>query len=184
MIPDPCLSGWEDECSLPPQGLHISRFQLESVRGDTAEPNEIESPQHLAVYSPVEVLSHKDFGKMSETEVVQVQRLITSMARQMATALSRRQKARMKSHVIDQGRTLRQSLRYGGEVMNLKRRGPKVGKTKMVLLCDISGSMDVYTNFLLQFLYGVRNGLRGIETLVFGTRLTRVTPLLRRRYYR
>ena len=182
MIPDPCLSGWEDECSLPPQGLHISRFQLESVRGDTAEPNEIESPQHLAIYSPIEVLSHKDFGKMSETEVVQVQRLITSMARQMATALSRRQKARMKSHVIDQGRTLRQSLRYGGEVMNLKRRGPKVGKTKMVLLCDISGSMDVYTNFLLQFLYGVQNGLRGIETLVFGTRLTRVTPLLRRRH--
>jgi uncharacterized protein with von Willebrand factor type A (vWA) domain len=116
------------------------------MRGDMAEPNEIEPPQHLAMYSPIAVLSHKDFGKMSETEVAQVRRLITSMARQMATALSRRQKARIKSHVIDRGRTLRQSLRYGGEVINLKRRGPKVGKTKMVLLCDISGSMNVYTN--------------------------------------
>ncbi|GIX46946.1 MAG: hypothetical protein KatS3mg131_1157 [Candidatus Tectimicrobiota bacterium] len=51
----------------------------------------------------------------------------------------------------------------------------------MVVLCDVSGSMDVYTRFLLQFLYGLQNGLRGIETFVFSTRLTRITPLLRRR---
>jgi uncharacterized protein with von Willebrand factor type A (vWA) domain len=52
----------------------------------------------------------------------------------------------------------------------------------MVLLCDVSGSMDVYTKFLLQFLYGLQNGLRGVETVVFSTRLTRITPLLRRRH--
>jgi uncharacterized protein with von Willebrand factor type A (vWA) domain len=52
----------------------------------------------------------------------------------------------------------------------------------MVVLCDVSGSMDVYTFFLIQFLYGVQNGLRGVETIVFSTRLTRVTSLLRRRH--
>jgi uncharacterized protein with von Willebrand factor type A (vWA) domain len=76
---------------------------------------------------------------------------------------------------------MRRSLRYGGEVMDFIRRGPKLGKTKMVVLCDVSGSMDVYTQFLIQFLYGLQNGLRGVETVVFSTRLTRITPLLRRR---
>ena len=76
---------------------------------------------------------------------------------------------------------MRRSLRYGGEVMDLVWRGPKLGKTKMVVLCDVSGSMDVYTKFLIQFLYGIQNGLRGVETIVFSTRLTRITPFLRRR---
>jgi uncharacterized protein with von Willebrand factor type A (vWA) domain len=180
-IADPCLPGWEDDCSLPANGLNTLQCQLDAVHGEAAKPDEPEPPQ-LAMYSPTEVLSRKDFGKMSETELAQVQRLITSMARQMATALSRRKKARTKSHAIDLSRTMRQSLRYGGEVIDLKRRGPKIGKTKMVVLCDISGSMDVYTKFMLQFLYGVQNGLRGVETLVFSTRLTRVTSLLRRRH--
>jgi len=83
--------------------------------------------------------------------------------------------------MIDPGRTLRRSLQYGGEVLDLVRRGPKLSKTKMVVLCDVSGSMDVYTKFLIQFLYGLQNGLRGVETIVFSTRLTRITPLLRRR---
>ena len=156
-----------------------SPLQLESAHGDV-EPSE--PRRQLAMYSPAEVLSRKDFGTMSESELAQARRLMASMARQMATALSRRHKARRKAHVIDAGRTMRRSLRYGGEVFDLARRSPKVGKTKMVALCDVSGSMDVYTKFLLQFLYGVQNGLRGVETLVFSTRLTRITALLRRRH--
>jgi uncharacterized protein with von Willebrand factor type A (vWA) domain len=66
--------------------------------------------------------------------------------------------------------------------VDIVRRGRKIGKTKIVLLCDVSGSMDVYSKFLLQFLYGLQNGLRGVETVVFSTRLTRITPLLRRRH--
>jgi hypothetical protein len=180
-IPDPCLPGWEDECALPPPAMQNSRLQLESVDGGN-EPDDMQPPRSLTMYSPTERLSRKDFGKMSEQELRQVQRLISSMAQQMATVLSRRQKARKKAHGIDASRTLRHSLRYGGEVVQLMRRGPKIGKTKMVLLCDVSGSMDVYTKFLLQFLYGVQNGLRGVETIVFSTRMSRITSLLRRRH--
>ena len=181
MIPDPCLPGWEDECALPPQ--HLSQHQLQFAPVDRAKnPEAVEPQQRIAMYSPAEVLSQKDFGKMSERELIQVQRLIASMARQMATCLSRRKKLRTKGAGIDPARTMRRSLRYGGEVLQLMRRGPRVGKTKMVALCDISGSMDVYTTFLLQFLYGLQNGLRGVETIVFSTRLTRITSLLRRRH--
>lgn len=181
MPPDPCLPGWNDECVLPPSTTQHIRYQLEKV--DHNHDQALDEPQQsMALYSPTEVLSRKDFGTMSEQELMHVQRLITSMARQLATWLSRRKKSRSKAPAVDPGRTLRRSLRYGGEVMHLMHRGPKVGKTKMVVLCDISGSMDVYSRFLLQFLYGVQNGLRGVETIVFSTRLTRITPLLRRRH--
>jgi uncharacterized protein with von Willebrand factor type A (vWA) domain len=160
--------------------LKNSRLHLESVEAG-GEPDSA-PPRSVSRYSPTEMLSRKDFGKMSEQELMQVQHLISSMAQQMATGLSRRQKVRKKAHGIDAGRTLRHSLRYGGEVMQLMRHGPKIGKTKMVLLCDVSGSMDVHTKFLLQFLYGVQNGLRGIETLVFSTCMSRITSLLRRRH--
>lgn len=179
-MPDPCLPGWEDGCELPPPMSPHSSFQLAPGDSETGE-DEAQPQQTVALYSPIEVLSRKDFGKMSERELAQVRRLITSMARQMATCLSRRHKARVKAHRIDPGRTMRRSLRYGGDVFQLMRRGPKVGKTKMVVLCDVSGSMDVYSTFLIQFLYGLQNGLRGVETVVFSTRLTRVTPQLRRR---
>lgn len=179
MPPDPCLPGWEDGCELPPTAPQPIELQLqEQGNGE----HELEQEQiAVALYSPEEILSRKDFGKMSEQELLRVQRLISSMARQMATALSRRKRDRAKATMIDPARTMRRSLRHGGEVMELVKRGPKVGKTKMVVLCDVSGSMDVYSRFLLQFLYGLQNGLRGVETIVFSTRLTRITPLLRRR---
>jgi uncharacterized protein len=180
MPPDPCVSVGEDSCApLPPAlqqaKMHVGNWDLRNDDG-SAEPQ-----QTVALYSPQEVLTRKDFDTMAGQELLRVQRLITAMARELATRMSRRKKARVKARVIDRGRTLRRSLRYGGEVMELVRRGPKLGKTKMVVLCDVSGSMDIYTTFLIQFLYGLQNGLRGIETIVFSTRLTRITPLLRRR---
>ena len=179
MPPDPCLPAWEDDC-IPPAGLQQPKMHVEGWDLRADEGSE-ETPQAVALYSPQEILTRKDFGKMAEQELLRVQRLIMAMAHQMATRLSRRKKAGVKARLIDPGRTLRRSLRYGGEVMELMRRGPKLGKTKMVVLCDVSGSMDVYTKFLIQFLYGLQNGLRGVETIVFSTRLTRITSLLRRR---
>jgi uncharacterized protein with von Willebrand factor type A (vWA) domain len=177
-VPDPCLLPVEDACELP--AAQQSTFQLqERLQGHDETPADQE--YQVAMYSPVELLSRKDFGKMEDQELLRVQRLITAMARQLATALSRRKKTKAKATWIDPGRTMRRSLRYGGEVIDLVRRGRRIGKTKMVVLCDVSGSMDVYTRFLLQFLYGLQNGLRGVETIVFSTRLTRITPLLRRR---
>ncbi|MCZ6873464.1 MAG: VWA domain-containing protein [bacterium] len=179
MPPDPCLPGWEDGSELPPAAPKPVQLQLQD-QGNGEHEQEQEQIS-IALYSPEEILSRKDFGKMSEQELLRVQRLIMSMARQMATTLSRRQRKKAKATQIDPSRTMRRSLRYGGEVVELVKRGPKVSKTKMVVLCDVSGSMDVYSRFLLQFLYGLQNGLRGVETIVFSTRLTRITPLLRRR---
>ena len=179
MPPDPCLPALEDACAPPPV---LEQAKMHAGNWDFRTDDGSEEPQQtVALYSPQEVLTRKDFGKMAGQELLRVQRLIMAMAHELATRMSRRKKAGGKAHVIDPGRTMRRSLRYGGEVMEFVRRSPKLGKTKMVVLCDVSGSMDIYATFLIQFLYGLQNGLRGIETIVFSTRLTRITPLLRRR---
>jgi uncharacterized protein with von Willebrand factor type A (vWA) domain len=179
-IPDPCLPAGEDGCDLPPPRPEALSLQMHQ-HDNGQEPDDEKLQHSISLYSPAEVLHHKDFGKMAEQELLRIQQLIMTMARQMATRLSRRKKVAAKATTLDAGRTMRQSLRYGGEVLELIYRGQKLGKTKLVVLCDVSGSMDVYTRFLVQFLYGLQNGLRGVETIVFSTRLTRITPLLRRR---
>jgi uncharacterized protein with von Willebrand factor type A (vWA) domain len=78
---------------------------------------------------------------------------------------------------------MRQSLRTGGDVVELRFRERRRRKTKLVLLCDVSGSMDLYSRFLLQFLYALQNCFARVETFVFSTRLNRVTEQLRRRPY-
>ena len=178
---DPCFPAIEDACAPPPAMLEPPKMHVEQWHFKADEEAD-EAERSIAFYSPQEVLSRKDFGKMGEQELLRVQRLIMTMARQMATRLCRRKKVGARAHSVDVGRTMRRNMRYGGEVVELIRRGPRLGKTKMVLLCDVSGSMDVYSKFLLQFLYGLQNGLRAVQTIVFSTRLTRITSLLRRRH--
>jgi uncharacterized protein with von Willebrand factor type A (vWA) domain len=70
-------------------------------------------------------------------------------------------------------------MKYGGEVIELAHRKRRIKKTKVVLLCDVSGSMDCYSRFLIQFMYGLQNELWGVETFVFSTSLSRITHLIR-----
>ena len=78
---------------------------------------------------------------------------------------------------------MRRSLKSGGDVVALTFRERRRRKTKLVVLCDVSGSMDLYSRFLLQFIYALQNCFARVETFVFSTRLSRVTDQLRRRPY-
>lgn len=135
----------------------------------------------LPGYSPLEMLTQKDFSTFCEDEVATLRRLIARLAPKIATALSRRRKVDHRGAELDLRRSLRRSLRHGGDIVELMRRRRKVRKLKLVLLCDVSGSMDLYTRFLIQFIYALQNELRGVETFVFSTRLTRITQALRHR---
>jgi len=95
--------------------------------------------------------------------------------------LSRRKKSHRRGHLVDHRRTFRANLKYGGDVLQLAHKTRRIRKTRLVLLCDVSGSMDYYSRFLIYFLYGLSQELKGVETLVFSTRLTRITDLLRRK---
>lgn len=141
--------------------------------------NKQEEEAELAVYSPVEVLGRKDFGAFSDEEMEEVMKLIAIMARNLASSYSRRFLATHRPGQFDLKRTIRLNLRRGGEIAELGFRKRKMRKLRMVLLCDVSKSMDLYSRFLIQFIYAFQKGFRQIETFVFSTALHRITEELR-----
>jgi uncharacterized protein len=125
--------------------------------------------------SPTEVLRHKDFGQLTGEELESVRSSIARLSWRLAEQRARRTRPG-RGKQLDLRRTLRLSLRSGGEVVAWARRERKTRARPLVVLADISGSMERYTRLLLLFLYALAEGLgRSVEVFVFGTRLTRIT---------
>jgi hypothetical protein len=133
----------------------------------------------IPTYSSQELLNRKDFSEMGVEESRAIARAILLIATKIATQISRRKKIGRKGNTIDPRWTMRKSMKYGGEIVELVNRKRRIKKTKVVLLCDVSGSMDCYSRFLIQFMYGLQNELWGVETFVFSTSLSRITHLIR-----
>ena len=134
-------------------------------------------------YSSDDALLEKDFATFRDDEVLEARRYIRRLAAKLATAKTRRRRPARSGSELDLRRSLRLAARYGGEVVQLVHRRRKVRKLNLMLLCDVSGSMDVYSRFLTQFLYGLQSELRGVSTFVFSTRLFEVTQMLRARSF-
>jgi uncharacterized protein len=133
----------------------------------------------LPTYSPQELLNRKDFSEMGIEESRAIARAILLIATKIATQISRRKKLGRKGNLVDPRWTMRKNMKYGGEIIDLVHRKRRIKKTRVVLLCDVSGSMDCYSRFLIQFMYGLQNELWGVETFVFSTSLSRITHLIR-----
>lgn len=152
--------------------------------GDEGRPASEAPPVVRATmtYSAAEVLRHKDFAEMTGEELAEVERLLGGFAWRLAERRTRRWAAAGRGPQLDLRRTLRDSLRHGGEVLEWERRRRRTRPRPLVVLADISGSMERYTRLLLLFLYALAEGLeQRVEAFVFGTRLTRVTRQLRGR---
>ena len=132
-------------------------------------------------YSVDEVLTRKDFSTFTKEDMERAQEVVAKLAAVLATRLSRRRVISKKGRTIDFRRSWRRSLAHGGEPIELMRKQQKIKKTKILLLCDVSGSMDCYAKFLIQFIYGMQQELREVEVAVFSTHLTNITGLLRRK---
>jgi len=144
---------------------------------DDAPPEE----QKIRTYSDSEVLRHKDFADLEASELEQVKSLMMGMKWQLDERRTRRRVASKHGRDIDPRRSLRRSLGKGGELIEWSRRKRKHKRRPLILLCDISGSMEPYSRILLQFLYVMTSGMQRVESFVFGTRLTRITQHLRER---
>lgn len=136
-------------------------------------------PVQVPAYSPNEQLHEKDFSEMGIEESRAVSQAILLIASKIATQVSRRKKRARRGVEIDPRGTMRRNVKYGGELVELVARKRRIKKTRVVLLCDVSGSMDCYSRFLIQFMYGLQNELWGVETFVFSTTLSRITHLIR-----
>ena len=132
----------------------------------------------LALASDEELLRRKSFDALEPHELAQLYRLMTRL--ELATPLrrTRRYEKGRRGERIDMRRTLRTSLRTGGDPIRLARRHRRIVRRRLVLLCDISGSMEPYARAYLQFLACAAGSGPNAEAFVFATRLTRLTRAL------
>ncbi len=156
----------------------ISRSAAESQPGSEDDEPFVDK---LFTATDREVLRHKDFAQMSEYELAQVKEFMQEIPWQPPLRRSHRRRPNGRGDQLDLRRTFRHNLRYGGEALHLARRQRTTKRRRLVVICDISGSMDRYARVLLQFLYGLSHSLDQVEAFVFSTRLTRITRPLQRR---
>ena len=150
---------------------------LDTETEDEEEGQEDDS----TAYSAEDLLTRKDFSEFTREDMEEAREIVAKLAAVLATKLSRRKVVGKRGKTIDFRRSWRQSLVHGGEPLELIRKQQKIKKTKILLLCDVSGSMDCYAKFLIQFIYGMQQELREVDVAVFSTHLTDITGLLRRK---
>jgi len=129
-------------------------------------------------YSFAEALAHKEFSQLADDELSLAHELAKHRRLELGMRRSRRTEPG-EDGSFDPRRTLRASLRQYGETLQLRRREPRLRHRDVVLLCDVSGSMDRYSRLVLQFVHVMRHAIGKVEAFVFGTRLTRITRALR-----
>src|SRR2546430_14947806 len=134
-------------------------------------------PATSSGYSAEELLRQKDFEEMTWDETEQVRRLLEQAAWRVAERRTRRMRAG-KTGPIDLRRSARHAIRSSGELMQLFRRRPRLRRRPLVLICDVSGSMERYSRLLMIFAYAVARR-EDLEAFGFSTRLTRITRPLR-----
>jgi hypothetical protein len=154
---------------------------LEDWRDEGAADED--EPLEVPGVSAQEVLLDQDFSAFPADQLDEVARVTAQIARRLARRLSRRRRPVRRGGVVDLRRSIRANL-MKGEIIELRRRERRRKKVRLVLLCDVSGSMDLYSRFLLQFLYALQNVFGRVETFTFATRLTRVTEHLKDSSYR
>jgi uncharacterized protein with von Willebrand factor type A (vWA) domain len=141
-------------------------------------------PINLPAASNVESKAEKDFSLFLADELEEISRLARRIARRLARSASRRWEAARRGLKVDLRRTFRRSLSDGGEFIRLSFKRRKQKKTRLIVLCDVSGSMDIYSQILLQFIYCLQNSFARVETFVFSATLERITGHLKKNDYR
>lgn len=177
---------------IPPRELAPdagARRVAEALRGQ-AQPRDGKNRVVLefdarASSSADEILAAKDFEQMSSDELDHAKTVLARMTWSLPEQLSRRTQPSARGHAFDLRRTLRKSLKTGGNIVRLERRSRQTREPPLVVLCDISGSMSGYARMCLHFLHGLTHTRqvsgRATHIFLFGTRLTNVTRALRLR---
>ena len=174
-----------DSIPLPEHAKKKPRPASRRVQEALSQPSMTEAPQaqeqelRLSV-SDKEVLQKKDFAQMSAAEIAQVTRAIAQMKLPQAELRTRRYQPDSHGLRLDLRRTLRGSLRTGGDIVDIRRLGLIDKPAPIVALLDISGSMSEYTRLFLHFLHAITDARKRVSVFLFGTRLTNVTRAVAR----
>ena len=175
-----------DSVPLPDHARKRPRPASRRVQEALSQPSMREEPQvqeqdlRLSV-SDKEVLQKKDFAQMTAAEIAEATRAIDRMRLPQAELKTRRYKPDARGLKLDMRRTLRGSLRTGGDIIDIRKLGRIEKPAPIVALLDISGSMSEYTRLFLHFLHAITDARKRVSVFLFGTRLTNVSRSLRER---
>lgn len=172
----------EKKLERPPPASRRVAEAMQQKRDHRPQPQD-EPPVQDAVLtvSDQERLQRMDFEAMSAEEIAAAKREIRRLTLPLDLRRTRRLRPDPLGPVTDLRRTIRQSLRQGGEILTIARNRRQVRAPPLVVLCDISGSMSRYAQILLHFLHAVTNDRDRVHVFLFGTRLTNITRQLRHR---
>jgi uncharacterized protein len=168
----------------------LNRRVAEALHGNRPPPERPETHAHeeheetidaVMTFSEREILQGKDFEQMSAAEYDAAKHAMAALKLPIAEVKVRRFRPSVSGHRADLRATLRATLRGGGDLIALRFREPRKRPPPLVVLCDISGSMERYSRMFLHFLHALTNDRERVHTFLFGTRLTNITRYLRQR---
>jgi uncharacterized protein len=119
---------------------------------------------------------YEDMASILDKDIPKVTALIRKLSRKLATRISRRFHQSNRKRVVDIRKSIRRSISYGGTIMELKYKSKRINRPKIVLICDVSGSMARYASFIIQFVYGLSSVVDSIESFIFSEDLERISP--------
>ena len=134
--------------------------------------------ERAAGWSPDELLRRKDFSELTKEELAELRRAVTELAAARPQRRSRRLRRHPRGTTLDMRRLVRASLATGGDPVDRAFRRRVETHRKLIVLCDVSGSMEPYSRAILLFVHALLESGRGVEAFAFGTRLTRLTEEL------
>jgi uncharacterized protein len=161
----------------PRRGLAYFLENWGTSSGEESEPVKVPGA------SESESAAEKDISSFSKEDLDDVARVARRIVKRLAKNPSRRWRPVRHGSRINLRRSFRQSLNTGGEVIALSYKERKPKRTKLVVICDVSGSMDIYSRLLLQFIYGLQNSFAKVESFVFATSISRITGHLKNKTY-
>ncbi len=148
---------------------------------DGPADQEPEKGEERLTYSPLEILRRKNFAEFTSDEIQAARRLIAQMEWRTGERQTRRRHSAQLGGEIDFSHLARRNLKYGGELIRLPRRERRSKPRPLVVLADISGSMEPYTRMVLHLLHTLHHTGVEVQTFVFATRLSWISPDLKRR---
>lgn len=174
------LNYWKRKLLAEEEERESRQVQLKPLETGDAELDALLS--QLVVNVPEEdSLLYQDMKNIEDENLPRVTRLIQQLTRRLAVKISRRYRQSQRRRLLDLRRTIRHNIQYGGVMFRLKYRHHRLDKPRVVLICDVSGSMARYARFVLQFVYGLAGAVRDVEAFVFAEDLERITPVLKQR---
>jgi len=182
----PAVRGVQEDKVAEAAEKRAAEALLDGKAPEMPEPPETEREEETVIevdasltMSAEEKLRRLDFEQMSTAEIAAAKKMLAQLRLPVKPIPSRRGMASLTGRQTDWRRTIRASMRQGGEMRSLARKTPRPRWPNLVVLCDISGSMSQYSRMVLHFLHAVANekgaGWAKVHAFTFGTRLTNIT---------